>query len=286
MEQSFPSNMATVDPVLTARPPIEAPVTGTPGLDPLTPTVFHAPWWLEAATDGNYDQVEVRSGGRIVGRLPFKLTKHVLGLRLCSAPKLCHALGPAVDAGPGSLTTRQNNRFEITRDLIRQLPGCSAYFMPLHAGATDTFAFTDSQWQTSVQFTFVVHPLGDAALWKAMRDKTRNVLRRAAERYQVETLYDAAEYERIYNANLQARNMHNYYGRIEAVCAAALHHGRGRILAVRGKSGEILAAIVVVWDERAMYYLLTSRSLEADNSIVSLLVWHAIKMGQRQVPGV
>ena len=283
MGQSFVNSMAPVDvplaaPALLATSVAQAPIGGIPGLDPLTPTVFHTPWWLEAATGGNYDQVQVRSGGRVVGRLPFMLNTYTFGLRLCAAPRLCHSLGPAVDAGPGNLTTRQNNRHAIMRDLIGKLPKCSSYYMPLHAGVTDTFAFSEAQWRTTVQFTFVVHPLGEAVLWRAMRDKTRNVLRRAAERYQVETLCDAAEYERLYKANLRARKMHNYYDRIEPVCTAALEHGRGRILAVRGPGGAVLAAIVVVWDERAMYYLLTTRSPDADNSIVSLLVWHAIKM--------
>ena len=41
---------------------------------PIIPTVFHEDWWLDAATDGNFSVVEVMSGGRTVGRLPFTMT--------------------------------------------------------------------------------------------------------------------------------------------------------------------------------------------------------------------
>ncbi len=249
-----------------------------PGVDPLTPTIFHTGWWLEAASGGAYQEVEVRSGGRVIGRLPFAIGEHIFGLRSCGAPELCHGLGPALDVGPGSLTTRNNNHFEITQSLIRQLPPCSAYAMPLHAGALDTFAFSDAGWTTRVQFTFVVHPSGETALWQTLRDKTRNVIRRAGERYTVTTLTDPDEFARVYDSNLAGRHMHNRYRRINAVCAAAMERGYGRILAVRGENGEVLAAIFVAWDQRAMYYLLTTRSPAADNGCVSLLLWDAIRL--------
>ena len=249
-----------------------------PGVDPLTPTIFHTGWWLEAATGGDYDEVEVRSGGRVIGRLPFTITRHIFGLRSCNAPDLCHGLGPAIDVGAGNLVTRNNNHFDVTQALIRLLPPCSSYSMPLHAGALDTFAFTVAEWTTRVQFTFVVHPRGEATLWQSLRDKTRNVIRRAAERYSVTTVTDAAEFARVYETNLTQRNMHNRYCRISAVCAAALEHGHGRILAVRNEHGGVLAAIFVAWDQRAMYYILTSRSPAADNGVVSLLLWHSIRL--------
>ena len=277
MEETVPHSAA-----LTAKRVATRAGTAAPGLDPLAPTIFHTPWWLEAASNSNYDVVEVQSGGRTIGRLPFMLTPHVFGLTLCSEPQLCHSLGPALDAGPGSLTTRHNNHFEITQALIRKLPACSAYSMPLHAGALDTFAFTDAGWNTQVQFTYVLHPRGEAALWQSLRDKTRNVIRRAAERWQVTTVADPAEFVRAYECNLATRRRHNFYHRMGPVCAAALQHGRGRILAVRSECGELLAAIVVVWDQRAMYYLLTTRSPHADNSTVSLLVWHAITMANER----
>ena len=268
-----PDNVGCLADRAMPRPP-----GASPGVDPLTPTIFHAAWWLDAASGGTYDEAELRSGGRVVGRLPFAVSTHISGLRSCNAPELCHSLGPAVDVGPGSLTTRNNNHFEITQALIRLLPSCTSYSMPLHAGVLETFAFTEAEWTTEVQWTFVVHPRGETALWQNFRDKTRNVIRRASERHCVTTLTDPAEFARVYAANLLSRNVRNRYRRIGAVCTAALEHGCGRILAVQGENGEVLAAIFVAWDQRAMYYLLTTRSPAADNGVVSLLLWHAIKL--------
>ena len=253
-------------------------MTSLPGLDPLTPTIFHTRWWLDAASGGQYEEAEVHSGGRLVGRLPYQVRHRGLGLHFCHAPELCHALGPAIDAGSGGQSKRNNNAFDVTKQLIAQLPQVSAYAMPLHPGTGDTFAFKEAGWSTRVQFTFLVQPRGEAALWAGLRDKTRNVIRRASERWEVTSLDDPAEFVRMYEANLASRNLRNYYFRIEAVCTAALANNHGRLLGVRGRDGAILAAVLVVWDQRVMYYLLTTRSPDADNSMVSLLVWHCIKM--------
>ena len=34
-------------------------------------TVFHEDWWLNAVTKGNYQEVLVKTGTDVVGRLPF-----------------------------------------------------------------------------------------------------------------------------------------------------------------------------------------------------------------------
>src|ERR1700676_4096959 len=71
----------------------------------LVPTIFHEDWWLEAATGGQFEVVEVVTGGRIVGRLPFHKTKR-FGLAFIRMPELTYFMGPAIDEGEGSSNTR------------------------------------------------------------------------------------------------------------------------------------------------------------------------------------
>ena len=174
---------------------------------------------------GDYQEVEARSGGQVVGRLPFDIGHTFLGAAICRAPELCHALGPAVDVGNGSPIARDARRFQVTRELLQQLPRCSAASMTLHAGTPDTFAFSEMGYRTTVQFTFEIAPQPEAAIWRGMRDKTRNVIRRAEERWDVAEATDAAEFARFYDANLKARGRQNSYSRIEPLCATALRRG-------------------------------------------------------------
>ena len=247
--------------------------------DPLVPTIFHTPWWLNAASNGAYDQVEIASGGRIVARLPYIIRSPFPGLTMCAPPQLCHSLGPAIDLGQGHAVNQGVKHYQLTQQLIATLPqGHDCYRMALHAGTPDTFAFTDAGYDTGVQFTFEIEPQHEPAIWQGMRDKTRNVIRRAQERWEVTVGDDPAEFCQTYERNLRVRGLDNHYDHIELVCTAAIANGAGRILAVRGPNRSLVGAVFIVWDQHAMYYLLATRDVAADNGVMSLLVWHAIRM--------
>ncbi|MEJ1975934.1 MAG: GNAT family N-acetyltransferase [Acetobacteraceae bacterium] len=238
--------------------------------------MFHSRWWLEAATGGDYQEAEVRAGGRTVARFPYVIERKFAGHKLCTMPELTHFLGPAIDAGPSNAVNRTLKRFHITQELLAQLSAFSGFYHKLHAGISDTLAFEEARYTTFVQFTYEILPQPERAIWDGMRDKTRNVIRRAEERWRVETLDDPHAFAALYEANLRRRGMVNYYTRVRAVGAEALARGHGRILAVKDARGAVLGAIFVVWDQRVCYYLLATRSRESDNGVMSLLVWNAI----------
>ena len=104
-----------------------------------------------------------------------------MGMSSIEMPPLTHFLGPALDLGSGGRTTRQLRAFSITRELIRALPPSASVWLKLHGGITDTVAFQEMGFTTNVQFTNEIAPAPSENLWRAMRDKTRNVIRRAGE---------------------------------------------------------------------------------------------------------
>jgi len=243
----------------------------------LEPTIFHESWYLEAATGGRYREVTVRRDGAVVGRLPYTLTDLPAGQSLCHMPPLAHFLGPAFDAGPGAAVNQSLNRDRILRELIETLPRTSGFYQKLHRGITDTLVFQEHGFRTDIQFSYEIPPSPRAALWNAMRDKTRNVIRRAEETYAMEDSHDCDAFLSFYNANLAERGRINHYRRIAQVSAAALLRGRGRILAARDKSGSRVASIFYIWDSRVAYYLLSTRRLDSGNGAVSLLIWTAMQ---------
>jgi hypothetical protein len=264
---------------------VDGEVTGTDGAlrhNPLTPTIFHESWWLEAATGGAYQEVVVTWGGRTVGRFPFLLKRLPIGLVECSMPGLAHFLGPAIDAGSGARVTQATRHDAILRELLGRLPAHTGLYQKLHRATLNTLLFQEQGYGTTVQFTFDVPPAPEASLWSGMRDKTRNAIRRAEVRYRVEDLSDPGRFVHAYKANLAARGLVNHYPRMQAVCSAALDRGRGRMLAAMGPSGAIAACILYVWDADAAYYLLSSRDLESGNGAVSLLIWEAMRDSARR----
>ncbi len=247
--------------------------------EPLAPTIFHQPWWLNTVSGGDYQEARVESGGRIVGRFPY-IAKRLWGKHTsCRMPPLTHFLGPAIDEGRGSACNRLLRRAQITRDLIKLVPNGSGFWQKLHRGTTDVLAYQELGYTTTVQFTFEVLPAPPKILWQQMRDKTRNAIRRAEERYTVVKLTDFDELAAFYIRNLAQRGQVSRYGQqlITAVCEAAVTRHQGRALAVTGLGGELAAAIFYVWDARSAYYLLSTRAQNAANGAVSLLLWEAMQ---------
>jgi hypothetical protein len=266
---------STEEPVHPPPSPVVVPAAKTiTEPDLLAPTIFHESWWLDVATDHRYSIAEVSAGGKVVGKLPYLLTKRK-GLSHIIMPTLTHFLGPAVVEGEGSANTRFLRRLSITRELIAKLPAAISYEIKCHAGVLDVIAFQAENFQTMVQFTHEVHPLPEPELWKRMRDKTRNVIRRAQEQYEVVPLDDPGAFIDFYAHNLQQKSYLDLSvcGKIIESC---LTRQRGRILAARSRNGDLVAANFCAWDARSSYYLMSTRANNAGNGAGSLLVWKAI----------
>jgi hypothetical protein len=218
------------------------------------------------------------AGGKTVGRLPFVMRRR-LGLWGIWTPPFTHFLGPAIDDGNGSCNSRFLRRLEITRELIQKLPSSSWQCFRCHRGTTDAIAFQEQSFKTYAQFTHEITPGTTQELWRRMRDKTRNVIRRAQERFTVCELDDVEEFARVYETHLTSRHIHNTLDLTTAkrVMRASLDRKQGRILAAKSATNEVVAANFCAWDHNSSYYVSCTRSEEAGNGANSLLVWEAIQ---------
>ncbi|GLS19957.1 hypothetical protein GCM10007874_29740 [Labrys miyagiensis] len=246
--------------------------------DPLVPTIFHEPWWLSAATKGRAEVVEVTEGGRTVGRLPYVMESR-LGLHSSNMPTLTHFLGPGINDGAGSEPNRFVKRQSITRDLIQKLPQLSSFRQKMHRGVKDVLAFQAEDFQVTVQFTFEVQPAAHDVLWKGMRDKTRNVIRRAEESHRVSSAMAPEAFFRFYATNLKAKgeNANIDFATCEDVARKALDRGRGHFWAAMDEKGTPKAAVFCVWDAKLYYYMLSTRAPDSGNGAIPLLIWNAMK---------
>lgn len=256
-----------------AKVPLQASVS-----DPLVPTVFHEPWWLRAATLGSYDQVEVSEGNRVVGRLPYVVRK-LTGRSISGQPTLTHLLGPAIVDGPGSVNTKFLHRYSITRELISKLPRVDRFRQKLHRGDPEALGFQSEGFRTGVQLTFEVQANNEMDAWKGLRHKTRNVIRRLQNQLEVLELQDIGEFLHFYESNLAAQGevMFEPKAEVSAVCSAALENKAGKILCARDTQRQLVAAILIVFDTQAAYYLMSTRTITAPNGAVNLLIWNGIR---------
>ena len=249
----------------------------------LAPTIFHEDWWLNAAANGDYDVAEVLNGGHVVGRLPYRITRR-FGMKWCTQPELTYFLGPAVNEGIGNISTRFMRRLEITRDLLRKLPGVNFMQFKCHRGIHDVIPFQDQGFRTTVQFTHEIQPALTDELWHNIYHKKRRVILRAMGKMNISTIEDPAVFMRFYQTNLDARGIKNKMDvpacrRIIEDCIA---RNRGIVFAAFDQNNNLAAAIFCVWDEAVSYYMMTTRTLTSGSGIVSALVWQAIQDAARR----
>jgi lipid II:glycine glycyltransferase (peptidoglycan interpeptide bridge formation enzyme) len=249
-------------------------------------SIFHEPWWLAAATNGNFREAIVSQGKDIIGRLPY-VTKQRGPFRMVRMPPFTHVLGPAIDAGTGKPQTRLLRRLSITRSLIDQLPKSSYFHQHLDPSLDDGFAsadglaFQERRFTVAPQYTFAIdcrRELDD--IWAAMHQKTRQPIRRAQENYSVRNVDDPKCFVDFYLESAKASGRANRieFEHFPALFSECRARESGVILGAFDHDGMPVAMTYLVWGHGILYYLLSTRSFHSTAyGATSLLLWSAIK---------
>lgn len=246
----------------------------------LSGTLFHEHWWLAAATNGRFSEVTVANGGRVVGRLPFILTKKK-GFVECRMPPFTHVLGPIVDAGTGKAQTRLLRRLSIIRTLIDQLPRADLFRQALDQSFLDGLAFQDRGFHVQPQYTFEIDCReAPEKLWTEMHSKVRQHVRRAEEKFVIANVDDPNDFVRFYLGNLRKRRLATNlnWGIFAELFRQSSARNCGEILSANWPDGRPVAMTFLVWGHGRMYYLLSTRADDDnDNGSMNLLLWSAMK---------
>lgn len=239
--------------------------------------VFVEDWWLDAAAAGAWGAVSVECDGHRQGWLPFG-TARSMGFSRCGVPPLTRLLFPVLDVSAPKGETLQRTRFQVETDLIDRLPPAASYefILPPHHG--NALAWQAMGFDARVQHTFVFdagEPAG--VLWGRLRNKTRNVIRRATDALECRTL-TVDEFSREYAANLGQAVDREHLAAVRRIVEAATARGQGHAMGATDRGGRVHAAVVFAWDATDYYYYLSTRDKEhAALGAVSLLVWRGIE---------
>ncbi|WP_232471019.1 GNAT family N-acetyltransferase [Caballeronia hypogeia] len=246
-------------------------------------SVFHEPWWLDIATDGNWEAAKVRRGNEIVGEMPYSLRKK--GFWVTSKmPPLTRTLGPAYKSSAGDATKSMLDRISITEELIAQIPEVDSFYQIFDPRIEDALAFGLHGFTISTRYTLQFTPERDVeALWKALNGKTRNLIRTGQKLLKVARL-EPGEFNRFYESNLAIRSRNNIYGAkiMQQLIDAFIERDAGYLLGAHDARGKLVAAIGVTFDRHSAYYILSSREPDAHAGAISVLIWEAIQDAKRR----
>jgi len=245
----------------------------------LRKTIFHEDWWLDIVAPDRWAEVASDRG-----YLRYAHTSRMM-FRSSQIPPLTRIAGPVVQIDGKKMESRQRAVFSAVCELLDELPDFDYIQFKLDPSVTDVLPFQSRGYQTSVQHTFHADcRVPEPALWSEMRDKTRNIIRRAQDSLAIVDIEDADAFKNFYADNLD--NEKSYFGLylIPEIFKAARAHGNARILAAIDPKGDIHAQTFFIWDDHSYYYFLSSRNQSiAHAGAVSALVWagmqHAHSLG-------
>jgi len=245
-------------------------------------TIFHEGWWLDVVSRGHWGTAVAEKGGHVFGWLPYGTFK-AQGMTACGAPPLTRVLHPVISVDGKKNESLNRKTLAIVSDIVEQLPSAHFTHFVLGPDSPDALAWQMNGFRTRLLHTILIdtHRRGFDA-WGEMRDKTRNVIRRAQERLSVVAL-PASAFRTFYEENLDGAASYVDLAQVERLHEAADKRGRGRILAAFDWRGVLHAAVFFVWDETDYYYFLSTRNRgSAELGAVSLLVWHGIRDAQER----
>jgi len=202
-------------------------------------------------------------------------------------PPFTHMLGPYVDCGEGKYQTLLKTRIKRTQQLVEKLPKFDYFFQifdPLcdtNLALADGLAFQECGFRIGTQYSFHIDCRNNIeTLFREMHLKSRQHVRLAEKVYRVISITDPQLFADFYSRSLKAKGLDSNipldrFPHLYSECHA---RGCGEVLAAVDANGAPIAMTFLVWDGRAMYYLLSARSPEiADKGSVNLLIWSAMK---------
>lgn len=248
-------------------------------------TVFHENWWLDAATDGQWQLLETAAKSGHVARMPI-LVARSLGRNVIRLPPLTRTLGPVLVGAGGRGPLSQRARYLLMEDLISKLPPGLPVELTFDPSVTDLYPFREGGFQVEVVYTFrVPRSLDEKAVWSGFRDYTRNIIRRAGDTFDIEMSSDLDRFVTLYEENITraGQSMRPAAARMRKIVGACLANNRGIAFFSREKSGADVGAIFLIWDDRWCYFLLSTRDKgRAGKGGNSLLTWRALQWSREQ----
>jgi hypothetical protein len=246
----------------------------------LTWTLFEEDYWLDAVAPGAWLAVEVKSDGKVVGRLPV-VQKARSGMRAVSVPTFTPWLGPWVRCTGGKPANEISHQHQVLTGLINQLPKAQRMVIPCAPELTNLMAFHWSGFELRLGYTHRFDDLtSEEVLWKGMRDKTRNLCRKAEKLTVINRSASLNSFIAVLEKTFKRQeiDISKSFPLFERMDEVMARRQQRAIYSAEDAKGQVHAAVYVVFDDRHTFYLAGGGDPALrESGAHALAMWHAIK---------
>jgi hypothetical protein len=245
-------------------------------------TLFQEPWWVEVASNGRSEQVEVAWDGKVVASLSYVAGKQ-RGLRYIGMPDYTQTLGPVFDLPPSKTAKRAQNKRRLIQELTDKLPPHDHFLQVLDPADDGAFGFSLAGFKIGQRFTFRSSVGQDLSkLWTVADQKLRNIIRTAEDRFKVIETTDIDYFSKMSKQEHAGETNYHDFPLLEKIFAACLQRNCATVLVAMQEDGTPAAAATLIWGKDAVYYWLSARDRSiSGGGANALLLWSSIKLARR-----
>lgn len=244
--------------------------------------IFMQHWWLEGVSAGkDWDVVLVHDENdpnRIIGALPYEIKKRLWISTVCQpemTPYEGFWVAPELREDPQALEYIFTS---VNTQLAERNIHSFKHTLPVTSPFPQTFQ--KGGFQLIKRNTYILRDTSDTEkIIDGFSRNKRKKLKAVMDQYTVCDL-DPEEYYRFHVITCNQKRTNIWYTRelLLVIWEKAQQRGQARIIGIRNNQGELLAAALLVWDNKTLYQLVNTFDHDApDNGARELLTLEVIK---------
>lgn len=249
---------------------------------PAHPTfsIFQEAWWLDAVAPRQWRRLEVKRGTELAAWMPIVECRR-WGFNGITMPPLTQTLGPWMRTTNGKYSKQLSDEKELLEELINQLPKHHYIQFHMPVQLTNWLPFYWNGFTQTTLYTYRFESLSDHdQIWSGFRENIRTDIKKASKNLTVQANGSLEHFLELHSMTFERQGLmppidHALIRRLDEACN---DHDARRIFVAEDAMGQRHAAVYLVWDQNAAYYLMSGADPKLRNSgATSLLVWEAIK---------
>ena len=244
--------------------------------------IFSRDWWLDTVCgEDKWDVLLVEDKGRVLAAMPVYIPLP----GVISMPDYTQTMGPwfAPEAEDTKYTTVLGHRQMLCKAFTDELKKNPVFLQNFNYQITDWLPFYWAGFKQTTRYTYLLEDIGNKEIIReGMSVHTRRNINKAKEKHQVMVRkgIPADDFLAILDKTFQRQRKKNYQSsktlkRLIDVCR---QRGQGDLWGGYDASGNLHAAVFIVWQESSAYYLAGGGDpAYRDSGAHSLVLWEAMQ---------
>lgn len=250
-------------------------------------SLFHKSWWLEAAAKNNYQILFIKRNEEILAAWPLTFKK-IAGLNLILPPPLTPRLG--IMFAPSRKTKyseKLSDEMSLMSELTMLLPKHTLFHQRFTVEFTNWLPLSWAHFKQTTRYTYIIDDLSDMnQVWENVRHSTKRKINLAIKNgIKVVTDLSLDKLLELNQLTFERQKLTVPYSRehVHRIDEACVKNKARKMFFAVDDAGQTHAAVYIVYDQKAAYYLLGG----ADPAINTcgghfLALWEAIKFASQE----